>query len=244
MNSLKNISSKFLLIALVTVISLLSCKKELEINADYQAFPIIYGFLNQYDSLQVFKINKSFLGNEDPINYAGVQDSTLFKDVNLNLVEIENGVEVASYPLQKMVLKNKESGVFSNPENVVYGAALPRVSGPSGTESIKFLKESKIGPSGEIETRITYELRGTLNNDININSKVTPIPEYPADVFTQRSFQSKWKPNAIKGAISFATSTGFTEGLLFDIELPPFVKIAELRMIFHFLNTMKTIIIV
>ena len=101
MNSLKNTFKNTFILALLGIVVLQSCKKELEINADYKAFPVIYGFLNPYDSLQIIKINKSFLGNENPNNYAGIQDSSLFDTVDVRLVELHNGREHASYPLKK-----------------------------------------------------------------------------------------------------------------------------------------------
>ncbi len=235
MNSLKNIFKNTFILALLVIVVLQSCKKELEINADYKAFPVIYGFLNPYDSLQIIKINKSFLGNENPNNYAGIQDSALFDQVDVRLVELHNGQERESYPLQKIVLNNKESGVFSGPENVVYVAALPRAPSASGVESIKFLNESSYS-GGVIENRVTYRLEGTLNNSIEIKAETTSIPEQPADIFTQTPFRNLWRTNAPKGNVKFATSSGFTKGLLFDVKLPPFVKIADIKMIFHYLD--------
>ncbi|MBD81687.1 MAG: hypothetical protein CL840_22420 [Crocinitomicaceae bacterium] len=226
--------SNFFLIAILFIFAgsgFQSCKKELEINADYRAYPIVYGLLNQYDSLQVIKVNKSFLGNDDPRNYAGVQDSSLFEQVDLKLIEYHNGIKQKSYVLNKMVLNNKEPGIFANPENVVYGTVLPKLK-PNG---IKYLNETVI-TEGQVSNRVSYKIEGTVNGDINISAEMNPIPEYRVDFFQQSEFRTKWNADIPK--IGFASATKLTEGIVLqDVEIPPFTKIAELKFTFNYIDT-------
>jgi len=70
---------RYILLALITCF-LASCETDLDINADWEEITIVYGILNPNDSIQYIKINKAFLGQGDPYEFAKVSDSLYHKD--------------------------------------------------------------------------------------------------------------------------------------------------------------------
>jgi hypothetical protein len=225
-----------LLFGIASLLVFKSCKNDLEVNADYETYPIIYGIINQFDSVQKIRIQRSFLGDADPKNYASNPDSSYFKDVQVDLVEYSNGVESARYPLQKEFFSDKESGSFFAPDHFLYTCRPPKVPFP-GRSSVKYLRENQYDQGGNITNRIEYKLEGTLDG-IEISSTTQPIAEYPGDVFLQSSYRTKWNSQK-KGAIEFATSGNLTDGLLMKTEIPPRVKLAELFFRFHYKDSLK-----
>ena len=90
----------------------LGCKNELKVNAAGDAQAIVYGVLDPYDSVQVFRITKSFSGVGDPQSYVQNPDSHYFRDVDLVLVETLYGEERRRMNLIKTEVSNKELGEF------------------------------------------------------------------------------------------------------------------------------------
>ena len=79
---------KKLLLLLALPALLVSCSTDFDTTADYKEVMVVYGLLNQYDSVQYIKVNKAFLGdgnalimaeNSDSINYGDILDVTLEK---------------------------------------------------------------------------------------------------------------------------------------------------------------------
>ena len=51
---------------------LVSCKQKFNVNADWQDITIVYGILNQGDTLHYIKVTKAFLGPGDALQYAKI----------------------------------------------------------------------------------------------------------------------------------------------------------------------------
>ncbi|MGB0403766.1 MAG: hypothetical protein ACPGEG_06675 [Salibacteraceae bacterium] len=232
-----------LILSISLVLPFQSCDKDLDINADYEAYPIVYGLLNTYDSIQTVRINKSFLGDANPAGYAKIADSSLFSNVSIDLIETrvqldDNGQEFnryerVRYPLSKMTITGKEDGVFSNPEQVVYGAQLPPAK-TQNSESLRYLHQSIYNRGdGGVSERVEYSIEGTVGDNKTIKATMSPIPEHTQDIMTQKPFRSKW--NSTKdGNIAFALDNKLSDGIFMEVEIPPFAKITELKFIFNY----------
>lgn len=96
------------------------CNTDFELNAPYQPIPIIYGLLDQSADTQFVKINKSFLGDGNNVNYAGINDSVLFNTVSASVVELQNNVPINTYNLQELWVDNLEDGLFYEDSQKVY----------------------------------------------------------------------------------------------------------------------------
>ena len=231
-------------LALIIGLSLQSCDKNLEINADYEAYPIVYGLLNTYDSVQTIRINKSFLGDANPSGYAKVADSSLFSNVSIDIVETRielddngqewNRFERARFPLEKMTITGKKDGIFSSPDQVVYGTKMPLANVPNGSRSVRYLNQNIYNRAdGGVSQRVEYSIEGTVGENKNLKATLSPIPEHTEDIMTQKPFRSKWNSTR-DGNIAFALDNKLSDGIFMEVEIPPFAKITELKFIFNY----------
>ncbi len=133
---------KFLPIVFVLfVISFASCTTEVELNAPYKSTTVVFGLINpdfNGDNLinnldtQWIKINRTFLGTGDNNVYAGIRDSSEYKDEDFESKVVErmvNGNVVFTYPLESVTVSNKSiDGIFYGPEQTLY-YFVPEASG-------------------------------------------------------------------------------------------------------------------
>jgi len=99
------------------------CSTDLDINAPYKNITVIYGLLNQRDSVQFVKINKAFLGEGDAYVFAQIRDSSEFSNdeiTSAKVFKIVNGNRVDEFQLLDSVVTNREPGLFYGPEQTVY----------------------------------------------------------------------------------------------------------------------------
>ena len=97
-----------------------SCSTDFDLNAPYQPIPIVYGLLDQSSDTQFVKINKSFLGDGNNVNYAGINDSVLFSSLSARVEVLDNGVSINVYDLQELWVSNLDDGLFYEDSQKVY----------------------------------------------------------------------------------------------------------------------------
>ena len=110
-----------LLIALISIFY--SCKTDFEVNAPWKDVTVVYGLLNQNDSIHYIKITKAFLGKADANDMAQVRDSSEYDPNDLSVVIDEMntvGALVKSYQLTAITVTNKQSGTFYAPVQYLY----------------------------------------------------------------------------------------------------------------------------
>ena len=108
--------SRHLLILLFITTLLLSCKKSLDVNADWKDVTVVYGILNQSDTIHYIKITKAFLGPGDALEYAKNPDSSNYPDIlKVSLNEYTNGNPGRKIMLRDTLITNKDSGIFYFP---------------------------------------------------------------------------------------------------------------------------------
>jgi len=100
---------------------LFSCKKELNLNADWEDVTIVYGIMNQLDSAHYIKITKAFLGPGNALQYAQIPDSSNYlMKLNVTLEAWSGSNLVAVYPFDTTTINNKDSGIFYFPNQLLY----------------------------------------------------------------------------------------------------------------------------
>ena len=104
--------------SMLTLVS--SCNEEIDFAGDGREIPIIYGLLNQADSIHYVKITRAFNGTNNSLEVAQIPDSSYFQNVSVVIEEFSNGVVTRTWNLNDTLLQNKEPGVFFNPEQKVY----------------------------------------------------------------------------------------------------------------------------
>lgn len=113
-----------LLLPLLSAILLLSsCKKELNVNADWTETMVVYGLLDQTLDTNYIKITKAFLGPGNAIDFAKIADSSQYKNtLEVRLDEYSDGAYLRSINLDTITIHNKQAGdsVFYFPEQQLY----------------------------------------------------------------------------------------------------------------------------
>jgi hypothetical protein len=106
------------LLVLLLSISIYSCDKEVEILDEYKDIPIVYGLIDAADSISYLRIQKAYLSVDDIYDEAQIIDSNIYQH-KLD-VSIQTGNRVIQF--DTMTIKNKEEGLFFNPEYPIYYA--------------------------------------------------------------------------------------------------------------------------
>ena len=112
---------KFLtLFFLVSTLFLTQCKNDFEVNEDWKDYTIVYGILNQYDSVNYVRVTKSFLGNEDAYIMAQQSDSLYYNGINVILQEWKgtNLNKTITMYLDSSIAR--DSGIFASNKNFYY----------------------------------------------------------------------------------------------------------------------------
>jgi len=100
-----------------------SCETDFELNAEWKDYTIVYGILNQKDSIHYIRIQKAFLGKGNVLHMALEPDSNLYPG-NLS-VKIEEWVpnlpnQPKVYVLDTITIDDKEPGIFFSPNQQLY----------------------------------------------------------------------------------------------------------------------------
>jgi hypothetical protein len=100
------------------------CSTKFQINEDWKETMVVYGLLNQRDTIQYIKINKAFLGEGNNLIYAQEPDSTLYPAgaLDVSLQTVANGQGVGPLiPLRDTVIPfTGTSPVFNRTINRLY----------------------------------------------------------------------------------------------------------------------------
>ena len=72
-------------IFLTAFLFLASCETDFDINADWKDITVVYGALNQNDSIHYLRIQKAFLGKGNVMQMALEPDSNLYPG-NINVM--------------------------------------------------------------------------------------------------------------------------------------------------------------
>jgi len=110
----------FIFISLVLIV-LNSCNDKIKLIGDFVETAVVYGLLDQADSLHYIKINRAFIGPGNALEIAQIADSSYFTNVEATISEYLNGNLTRSWLLRDTILDNKDpNGVFYAPEQKVY----------------------------------------------------------------------------------------------------------------------------
>lgn len=116
----KKISFAFLLSSLLLMNS---CETEFSLNGEYNLTPVVFGLLDQNDSIHMIKITKAFLGDGNNLVYAQNPDSSYFKQVDARIIEYkeDGNPSLRSWDLKDSIITGKSTdGVFYSPDQKIY----------------------------------------------------------------------------------------------------------------------------
>lgn len=108
----------------IAAVVVAACSTKVELNAPYKSTTVVFGLLDSKADTQWIKINKTFLGDGNNLDYAMVRDSSEYKWEEFSKLAVEeyDGDDlVQTFSLQALEVSNKEiNGVFYAPAQTVY----------------------------------------------------------------------------------------------------------------------------
>src|ERR1044071_4880941 len=115
------------LLALSVLVFLFSmCSTEIDLLDDWKETAVIYGLLDQTDTIQYVRIEKVFLGPDNAMDMAQQFDSINYiQSLDVKIEQIQNGNVINTFTLTPDTVYNKEPGDFYNPMQVIYSFPTP-----------------------------------------------------------------------------------------------------------------------
>ena len=103
----KKLSKFFYLICFTSL--LFSCNEKLNLIGEFKETAIVYGVLDQADSLHYVKITRAFIGPGNAVQIAQIADSSYFDQVDATITEFVDGIQTRSWTLRDTIIDNKET---------------------------------------------------------------------------------------------------------------------------------------
>lgn len=104
-----------------SIFYLTSCDNELDMLDEYKETAVVYGILNQKDSIHYIKINKAFLGAGNAFDMAQQPDSFNYSNIlDVKVEKWKNGKIITSYILSRDSSILKPSATFNGNPNILY----------------------------------------------------------------------------------------------------------------------------
>lgn len=102
---------------------LFACTTEFDSTANYKDITIVYGLLDQTDSISYLKINKAFLGDGNVLLMAQEEDSSSYgAKLEVKVEDYYNNSLVKTFNFDTTTIFNKDTGLFYAPKQVLYKA--------------------------------------------------------------------------------------------------------------------------
>ncbi len=127
-----------------------ACETDLKVNADYSTTAIVYGVLETADTIHIIKINRTFLGDGNALDFAQRADSSKIDFTERPIVErLVRGEVVRTYEVRDTVIGGKPDGTFY-----------------SGASTYYYFVDPLLTPSIEVEYRLRF-----VSNGKNVSTK-------------------------------------------------------------------------
>jgi hypothetical protein len=190
--------SSFYLLCLALVL-MTACEDDFELNADYKRQPVVYGVIDPGAEKQIFMINHTFLGDGSAFDYALIEDSALYDNLEARIFWDEGSVL-----LEPEIIDTKDddiAGLFYAPEQTVYSA--PTSAFNFGANSTDTYRLGAIGDGDTIFAETTQiiivnsDLRAPSSNQtLNFVSNSSNVFTNP--VYTELNIEYKFVKDALK----------------------------------------------
>jgi hypothetical protein len=182
------IKAVIFLISITFIVS--SCDSKLDVNAEWKDITVVYGLLDQNDTVHYIKITKAFLGPGNALSFAKIADSSNYPE-RLE-VRLEGWEKITQYDsslkqtilFDTITISNKEAGdsIFYYPSQLVYKSI--------GTEKLNssyiyklFIRDPRTGKLITAQTNLVEKI-GTIDK---------PVPAPASASFIRGKFnQAVW----------------------------------------------------
>lgn len=104
-----------------------ACETDFDLTADWKDITVVYGVVDQNDSLTYVKINKAFLGEGNALAMAQIEDSSSYgENLEVKLQELKNGTVTKTFQMQPTRVPDKDTGVFYHKDGQLLWAAVTK----------------------------------------------------------------------------------------------------------------------
>jgi hypothetical protein len=186
---------------LVGIISLQSCNEDITLSGDFEETAVIYGLLDQADSVHIIKVNRAFIGPGNATEIAAIADSNYFETVVATVTESIGGSVQRTWILGDTIIDNKdENGIFFAPDQKVY-----------------YFETS---PSNPLNPAATYDLHVDINNgEFEITGQTRLVDGLSTSSASQNfSFKFASNPGEYTGTgVSVSTGNSYMINTTLDI---------------------------
>lgn len=188
-----------------------SCNENVDLIGDFEETAVIYGLLDQSDSVHIIKINRAFVGPGNALEIATIPDSNYFESVDAVVEEYIGGSLTRSWSLDDTLIEGKDEGVFFGPEQIAY----------------VFYTD----PSDPLTASATYKLRVDINNGLfEVNGETELVSGISNGVTDQPTFSFKFAsdPGEYKStSISTDVGNSFVVNAAIEVHYTEFVGAVE-----------------
>lgn len=118
---MKRFASRLINFLLITLLfASTSCETDIDVSAEWKDITVVYGLLDQRDSVHYLRINKAFLGDGNALVYAKEPDSSsYFDNLEVTITERTTGSQRV-FQFDTINVNNKDSGIFYSPSQILY----------------------------------------------------------------------------------------------------------------------------
>ena len=174
-----------------------SCNKDLDVYAPYSSTTIIAGFLDPSVDTQFVRINRTWQGEGNNLDYALVRDSSEYKWDEFNSIiveELQNGSVVNTWDLQEIERSDKDpNGIFFGPEYTAYFFVNDDWN-DENTYRISIDFKDRVDVSAETDVITAEGGQVTTPNQNAPQNYTIKFADIFGDVVTYSDFNSKWNP--------------------------------------------------
>lgn len=172
---------RLLSILVFPLLFLSACSTDFEINADWKEITVVYGLLDQNDSIHYVKVTKAFLGKGNALTFAQNPDSSSYgANIEVKVQELTNSIVSNEFYLDTVTVFNKAEGTFYYPKQLVYYFKNNNLN-PDKTYKL-LIKNKKTGKIISSETQLVRDF-----------SVIKPSPSQPSVSFhATNPVQVKW----------------------------------------------------
>ncbi|NRA10400.1 MAG: hypothetical protein HRT57_00425, partial [Crocinitomicaceae bacterium] len=97
-----------------------SCNEDINITGDFEETAVVYGLIDQADSVHLIKITRAFIGPGNALEISTIPDSNYFETISATITEKINGSTFRIWTLFDTIVEKDTDGIFYAPDQKLY----------------------------------------------------------------------------------------------------------------------------
>jgi hypothetical protein len=161
------------------VLLMVSCETDFDVFSEWKDITVVYGILDQTDSVHYLKVNKTFLGPDNTMQYSAIEDSSSYGGgLDVKLIENRNGA-IRDIVFDTTSVYCKEPGLFYFPHQLLYNSK--EVLNEEGSYTLHILNKA----TGKVVSATT-----ALIHDFEVEnpSPYSTIFEFQSRILSKQKF--------------------------------------------------------